>query len=80
MVQRTGELRWALEVLKLSEAPQSLDEIEKRHLGNHFHRGGIKFSGQMLVGEAAMNFARISLLMMAGAELLPKIPETALAC
>ena len=55
MVQRTGELRWALEVLKLSEAPQSLDEIEKRHLGNHLHRGGIIFSGQMMVVEAAMN-------------------------
>ena len=80
MVQRTGEFRWALEVLKLSEAPQSLDGIRKRHLESHLHLGEIIFWAKMMVVEAAMNFARISLLTMAVAELHQEIPVTARVC
>ena len=59
MDQWNGEFRLALEVLKLSEAPRSLDGIRRRHPVSHFHRGEREFLGQRMVVRAAMNFARI---------------------
>ena len=80
MEQRNGEFRLALEVLKLSEAPRSLDGIRRRHLGSHFHQEEREFLEQMMVVEAAMNFGRISPLRMGFAELLHVTPGSIQVC
>ena len=80
MDQRNGEFLLALEALRLSEAPRSLDGIRRRHPGSHWHQGEREFSGQMMVVEAAMNFERMSLLRMVVAELLLVTRVTARVC